>query len=583
MKAESRATRAVRAAFLVGVLASGVSLLVPLEILAGNRDEFGSPTASLLRPFLLIPAMAALLAAVLGALLTAAAWQRAMVLIAALGFLAWCQAYLLVWSYGLFDGRAIDWERGAWRGWVDASVWIAVLLMADAWRERVGRLLERGVIALWLAQAAWQLTTWPWGTNDSTRGVSPAGLVDLAAFGPSGNVLHIVADGFQSDIFLALAAEPDPVDQFDGFTVFTDHLGVFTYTHMSVPALLSGQIYDNQEPQQTFMARALGEQSILSAAAANGYSVLTGVPAGALTTLYRYADDVHVIEIPSALYDHAWRAVSDEGLLLADMALFRIVPHSLKRLVNNDQSWLLQLVFGHNAAPGRSFFAHTAFLRQYAQSLRVEPGPPAYRLLHLMLSHSPMVATRDCEFAGKVLPQRRGPVMDQTRCSLRAIAVVMQALRSAGIYDSTTIIISGDHGSWVEPEALRAEPLERMAFQVLGIAPAYIGHAMPLLLIKPPGATGPLRKVSTPSWIVDTPATIADAAAIPGRFPGSSALRLEAGPRKRTFHDYGYSQRDWSTPHLPDIQQYVVDGPVLEPHSWTLGKVLRPPAKPPAR
>lgn len=558
-------------------------LLVPTTIYLGNRDEFREPLSAILATYLLPAGTFVAVAAVLAAMLPAAACRRLQTLAAAFCLLVWIQSSLLVWHYGLFDGRSIDWQYGQWRGWLDGAIWIGVMLAVDEWRQW-GRFVVRGAIAVCVLQVVLLGVTLALPARqiggDAMREVTDPAVV-LGRFSAQRNVLHILADGFQGDIFADLlagqAGEKGVAEKLDGFTFYRDQMGAFPYTHLAVPALVSGQLYDNQQPLPRFLSGAMGASSIFNAARKSGYAVEVAVPEGTLTTLYGFARDAQGIDISGRRKGAAWRNTRDEALLLGDLTLFRVAPHFVKRFVYNDQSWLLQSLFGFASIPGEAYFSHNQLLRDIAGSVSAGSPKPVYRMIHLMLLHSPAVASMSCRYAGRVLPQNRVNVQTQAHCSLDAMLTLLSAMRSAGVYDQTTIVITGDHGAWVAPAAYATDSrLIRRANDV-GIAANYIGHANPLLLVKPPHAHGMLRVSDAPTWIVDVPGIIAKSAGISGSFPG--ALGATASDRReRRFYDYEYTKREWDADYLPDMHEYIVSGPVADAGNWRRGTTLRAPA-----
>jgi hypothetical protein len=364
---------------------------------------------------------------------------------------------------------------------------------------------------------------------------------------------------------------------FDGFTLFEDNVGAFPYTHMSVPAMLGGQLYDNSEKQAPFLARAMGPDSILATAHAAGYDVEVGQPGGGLADVYRYATAARVIELPSSPSAEGWRGSPQERLLLGDLVLFRVLPHFLKQYVYNDGEWLLQGLFGRTAVPGRRYLAHVAFLRSLVAQARTDSPRPTYKFLHLMLSHRPVVMTADCRYTGRILIPERGNVRNQAGCAFDAIAGVLARLRQLGIYDQTTVVISGDHGTFLAPAEFAPGTKASARAYDLGLAPRLLGHGRPLLLVNPARARGPMRVSQAPTWIVDTPATIADAAGLPGKVDGVSAFRLHAGDaRVRRYSVYAYMASDWGADYLAPMQEFLVRGPSLDIDSWSEGRRLDP-------
>ncbi|NIO41950.1 MAG: hypothetical protein GTO41_18345, partial [Burkholderiales bacterium] len=73
---------------------------------------------------------------------------RYFAVLAGLAVLVWLQGNILVWDYGVLDGRNIDWISGAWRGVLDIAIWCLVLGVALAVYERFGNGLVKAVIGV---------------------------------------------------------------------------------------------------------------------------------------------------------------------------------------------------------------------------------------------------------------------------------------------------------------------------------------------------------------------------------------------------------------------------------------------------
>jgi arylsulfatase A-like enzyme len=165
-----------------------------------------------------------------------------------------------------------------------------------------------------------------------------------------------------------------------------------------------------------------------------------------------------------------------------------------------------------------------------------------------------------------------------------AVLAVLARMRVLGIYDSATIVIGGDHGAYVPPARYVPGSHALAEAERRQYSPLLIGLARPALLVKPPHASGPVRVSQAPSWVVDTPATIADAAGIPGTFPGVSLLRLdEHAPRRRIFYFYHYDKSNWTSDYLPPITEVIVDGRSDDIDAWGIGRTFMPPAAGAAR
>ena len=74
------------------------------------------------------------------------------VILAAIAGLLWLQGDVLPWGYGSLDGSFIDWQPEAWKGYVDSSIWLAVLVAAVCWRRHLVPRLRSGVLLLLAVQ-----------------------------------------------------------------------------------------------------------------------------------------------------------------------------------------------------------------------------------------------------------------------------------------------------------------------------------------------------------------------------------------------------------------------------------------------
>lgn len=579
MAAGSRFARSVPVAGVAVLLCLHLFFITPVTIHAGNADQFTTSLPDLLLTYVR-PALFLVLALTLAAsLLPASVASRCSLVLGALCLMLWVQGHLLVWDYGQLDGRPIDWSGDSWRGWLDGALWLAAIafgFLAAGRAARVLLILATVSTLLLVAVSAVRMLQTPIRSAGLEASVSSH---QMHRFSTTRNVLHIVADGVQTDVFRELLEQGSGKgisrDSLDGFVFYPQHLGAFPYTHMSVPAILSGRMYDNSVARERFLDQALGPRSasLLNAAAANGFTIDLAIASGIERLYTRGAfHNLHPLVAHGSTDVGSFR--TREAATLIDLVLFRVAPHALKRGVYRDQQWLVQ---GWISAPGEvplPSFAHAEFVRAVAEHAVADRVEPVYKLMHLMVSHEPMATADDCSFAGRLLPTERAAVLAQTRCGLEAILALFERMKRLGIYDSTTIVLMADHGAWLAPSG--HVPAER-AQGGPTVLPKTVGLAMPLFAIKAPGASGPLRESEAPSWIVDTPATVAATAGIEGEFPGRNALELAPGEqRSRLFRAYKFERGEWQASFLAPMQESRVSGPPVYGQNWQLIRVLQP-------
>jgi len=152
---------------------------------------------------------------------------------------------------------------------------------------------------------------------------------------------------------------------------------------------------------------------------------------------------------------------------------------------------------------------------------------------------------------------------------------ILDRLRALGVYDQSVVVLVSDHG-WRAPK--QNHPLAGVAtpagdLQAVGLT------AMPLLAVKPLGASGPLRVSMAPTAITDVPATIADLAGLPpGLFPGEPALGIaEDARRSRSFAFHSWRNADWRREYMDALHVFSVDGPIHQRGSWRFLRTIADP------
>ncbi len=573
-----RELQIVKAMGLGAILASNIFLFVPLTLYVGNPDEFAVSLSTILGLYLR-PAIFLIAAfGLIGAFLTESVFRRYLILLAAISLLLWVQGNMLVWEYGLMNGRGIDWAQDAWRGWIDLGIWFGVILIGIVFHRRIERPIVYLAVATFSLQLIFALVVGiqnrPVLAEKADNKFSADALMQIQRFSSRKNVLHIVLDGFQSDVFEEIVSDREDGARFrsalKGFVFFRENMGVFPYTHMTVPALLSGKTYRNHMPTDRFIDKTIGGKTILNAAHNAGYEIDLAGPA-LLVGMYAKGSYTNAYNIPVNSHVTKPEYERDDSAKLLDLALFRLVPHFLKRYVYNDQLWLVQSLLGDSKYMHLEFFSHNAFLRQMKDNMSANRSTPVYKLFHLMLSHEPMVANENCEYAGRVLPTVRATVKIQAKCSLIEVVGLLEKMKEFGIYDDAMIILQADHGAWVQPAGLVGDG-KPIVMTIRDVA-----QALPLMAIKPPGASGALQMSLAPSSIIDTPATIASVLGLNEEFHGASVFDLRPDEaRERRTYTYEYSRNEWTIEYLNPIQEFIVSGSVFDTATWRHGDHFLP-------
>jgi len=561
------------------LLVLNLFFFLPLAIFQGNQEEFGVSLKSILGEFLLPGLIFLLLLIGAGLVLPSNPGRRFTSIVFALAVLVWLQGNLLVWKYGVLTGQPIDWKGHAWSGWLDALVWIGLLSLAVAFSKPISKIVVFGSALLLILQSFSGVYTilkkpalWKSPAQSSASVSPPQGVFE---FSRQENVIQFVLDGFQSDFFQEMVARDQGkyLKALDGFTFFEEATSAFPSTQMSVPALLSGETYKNDIPTYKFIKQINQGRTIGNVLHDRGFDV--DLVVGDTYTRKVRASTVYDIAIP---YGYTERQhVRNNAAQMMDLVLFRASPQPVKRLVYNDQLWLFQRLFASKTENLEyRLFSHRAFLDDFIRKAAVAREKPVYKYLHLMTVHPPILVDENCGFRPGLAMIRENRII-QARCALDQFLSLLDRLRSLGIYDSSLIILHGDHGTAehvkmlnddrVADKTLYHESLSRMA-----------SLALPLLAVKPPGARGSLAFSKAEVELTDLPATICSLLKIDETFKGKSVFAVDPKERReRKFYFYDWYKTNWENEYFDYLDEFTIAGSPYDRNSWRLVQSLRSP------
>ena len=156
------------------------------------------------------------------------------------------------------------------------------------------------------------------------------------------------------------------------------------------------------------------------------------------------------------------------------------------------------------------------------------------------------------------------------------MAAFLERLRTLGIYDSSMIIISSDHGTGLQPTGFkgtsdslalsRGPSNERLA--------TIAGAAKALMLIKPSSSNGALVISEAPTSHTDLQPTILDLLNLRADSTGTSMFQRDrARSRARSFGMYNLRER-FPSAYLTRLDELVVDGPLADAGAWGLKRSI---------
>ena len=360
------------------LLAANLFLFSPLNVYLGNVKEFEVGYFDIARVYLFPFLFTILFLVILGFLFKGHGWERYASFLFGLGILSWIQGSILVWNYGVLDARGIDWELPGHFVWLDIFIWIAVLFLAVLGRKRIVRIVALTcwtLVALQTLSLVWQVNKvagdFPQKMNPEQNQPPEA----IFQYSPHRNILHIILDSLQTDVFLEVAQETGLRKEMEGFVLFRGNAGVAPYTSFAIPALFSGRLYDDTTSEHDYYLNAMkhGFQDRLYQ---EGYRVNI-IPEISMENS-RYTNYFY---IPDDYRGSRSDIVRKKAAFLFDIALFRQVPHLLKKRIYNQNKWFITS-WNYEPEDFRSI-QQKAFFRNYIKNLNVHGDAPTYTFIHL--------------------------------------------------------------------------------------------------------------------------------------------------------------------------------------------------------
>jgi hypothetical protein len=579
--------RGVTSSIISILVSSNIFLFGPYILYRGNINEFVVPFASILKYFLFPALIIVVVLNIIGLLLPEKIYQRYISILFILGLLTWLQGNFLVWEYGLLDGQGIDWGKNVWRGWVDGLIWCVFLIMAFIFSRRISKKAVIGSLLLFSVQVVSVIIMsvkmpemWSDEEKFSLSEPPPEVMYELSS---NQNVIHILFDSFQSDIFHEIIDEERDyyADALEGFTFFKEATGAFPTTYMSIPAIFSGQNYKNDIPMANFIRSIMRKGKTITNVL---YNSGCDIDFAGINISYDQAKhtNFYLIPTPYGVTKEDYERVNSSFML--DLVLFRYAPHFLKKLIYNNQLWMIQHLISSHALEKKSFryFSHTAFLQDLIENIHVKRAKPVYKFIHLITTHAPVVVNRNCEYAGKILLGDRENTKTQAKCSLYHLIDFLNRLKLIDIYDSSLIIIQADTGAG---KNIKMNNLDKSMHESLSsINNDSLSHiaacALPLLVIKPPYSKGALRISKAQVMLTDVPATISSILDIKEKFMGRSAFEIDPNEtRERKFYYYEWQHKNWQSQYLDYLTEFIIKGSVFDKTSWQLGPTYHSPKR----
>lgn len=349
-------------------------------------------------------------------------------------------------NYGVLNGESIDWK--SYTGYRIASIvllLLSIFLMVLLVTKLKTKLYDIGkyvALFVFLIQVVTLFTVilqdnMKSGSDseNTSRIVSQDKVFNLSS---EGNVIVFLLDTFQAEDFRTLM-EGEQKEEcevlFENFVFYPDTLGMYPTTKASLPYILTGVTYQNEQPFSEYVQEAYVNNPVYEAMKQNDYS--NGTYTNSLylsndTTLYEnvYEGD-YVINNHKAFASKLYKLVA-----------FNYMPHQLKRLFFTDTSEFADLKKSLDDKQPFSTDVVTFYNSLKSMSISVDQDKKCFRFYHLDGVHAPYTFGADLTSKSN----EEYDVLDEAKGNFTLLSYYFDELKKQGVYDNSTIVILADHG-----------------------------------------------------------------------------------------------------------------------------------------
>ena len=359
----------------------------------------------------------------------------------------------------------------------------------------------------------------------------------------SDNVVVFVIDRFDQEYFYELLEyDPDFFKDYDGFTAYVDNVSLYARTYPAVTSMLTGKENDFTKTKDEYFKEAYTESTFLKDMSAGGYNLNIYAPKW---YVYDNANDMGNIKNAIDAGDTA-RLDNPMGLLgaMVSYSLYNYCPDLLKYATGVSTN---------------NFVGHTSHSDEYEEYIIDDAvlfdkfenegisttGNKNFSFIHMRGCHSPF----NIDENGNT--KLTATSLEQTRGVFKFIGEYIAELKAKGVYENSTIIITGDHASAVNDSK-------------------DVGNArITSLLVKEKGQSGTTLKINEApvSQANLIPTIIKSSGVTPSVDYGKSYSEVKVGDdvvRKHLF------QKTVDSDKADEIVEYEIKGSARDFANWSL-------------
>lgn len=423
-----------------------VFLYAPLETFFNNLSEFWFDLYRLLPVVLLMFGVTSLVGAALWSILfrfTGKVVARGFLVVLFIAYLCtYVQGNYMVSNLPPIDGSEIVWADYAVKGrpqticlWIIVTVLVCVLVKFIKLNKFV-EVVKVISICMTLMLAVTLVSVCLTTEGYAKKKYSSITVQNMFEMSTDTNVILMVLDATDAATMKELLlAHEDYRDLFEDFTYYNNTSSAYPATSLSVPYILSGEWFENEQDMEDYLVHVYRDSAFLKNLEAQNYKMGlygTDIPFED-DSIYRFdnimQDTIHV---------NSYKDFIEHELKLIG---YRYAPFDFKKYCEVELYDFYALQKKEGGAPLYNW-ANPDFYNNINQNAVTYTDEKCFKFIHTEGSHVPYQYDK---FLNKI---ENGTYEQNMEACLTTIAMYLFKLRQAEVYDNSIIMIMADHGGY---------------------------------------------------------------------------------------------------------------------------------------
>jgi hypothetical protein len=523
----------------IGAAVFMIGIYLPNELYISNINDFNVPFAEYFAALLVGSFVVSMIIIVLSIfLLPKAVLKIYGLVICGIAIMGYIQMMFLNGELNVLNGQEQIWENSTVI--VNSVIWLIVVGIivisgyAKSFLNKAYRYICIYIFMIQMVTLVYLVATNDINTQAERKAMTTEGSLELAS---DNNILIFLLDAFDSSYFDKIVEDDSSfVSELSNFTYYENTSSQFAHTTPAVSYLLNSVKWDSENKKTC----DTGMDNVLELISRKDYNI------GIYTETAQVSEKLRDL---SANYSDKVKVHCDITATIKNMfktSLYKISPFAIKLKYSYYSSDISEIAKAEDVWTIDDDIPFYEDLTSEGVSVSSNYRN-AFRLYHMRGPHAPFYLCDDLKYDNT---GRNSDLYSQARASMKIVYEYLNQLKELGLYDSSTIIITADHGQTAESNVETGE---------------IIKPSSPVMLVKQPYETNDGLKVNyAPVSQEELFPTILKAAGI------------ETDEYGRTFDEIDENEdriREYIDVYSDYIIQYSINGNVKDINSWSISSV----------